>query len=357
MASIYRRKDSKYFWINYKDKNGMVHQESTRFRIGVAPEIRLARALEAKRTYEELQFGFARKADEGWAWVPDYIKLRATPASYERYVSGWKSITLFLEEKEIDCPAKLTRKHCCDYVFWRQKPDKSKGKYKAGLNTALLELKALRVIMNEAVVREMCSGNPCVKLEIKRAEPHKAPGLTEEDCAKIRAAIQEVKDPERKTFLSNSFEIARYQGCRLSETRVNPQTDVNLVGGVWGITFKIKGGREHTTVLHPNLVPLFARMKAEGFTETWHIPEHVSDNSRRQWPASIWWKFLKKIGLKAKGVTFRSTRITVVTELALNNVHISKAKRYVGHANESIHEGYQRIIPKDLGDCTDAVGD
>jgi site-specific recombinase XerD len=256
---------------------------------------------------------------------------------------------MFLEEQQIESPAHLRRSHCFDYVTWRQKPDKASGKYRARLNTALLELKTLRIILQEAVERGLITGNPCVKLGIRRERVAQKPELTAEDCEAIRAGIQKVVDPVQKEFLFNSFEIARYQGCRLTETRLNPQTDVDL--GERTITFRIKGGREHKTILHPNLVPLFERLQKEGRTSTWEGP-----SGYRQWGSITWHRFLKRNGLKARGITFHSTRVTVVTELARANVHEAKAQGYVGHASTTVHRIYQRLRPGDLSDCTKVVG-
>jgi site-specific recombinase XerD len=353
MASIYKRRKSPYFWLKFKDERGEIKQISTKFRIDCALDVRRARKMAAERTAQELTIARPHNGSD-WNWVRDFFKVRyqSRPATFERYNCCWDTVELFLGEKKILSPAHLQRSHCFDYMTWRQKPNKSKGKYRAGHNTALTDLKILRIVMREAVERALCPANPCVQLGIKKAQRKLKPELTDEHCELIRATIAKVKDPDAREFFHNSFEIARYQGCRLSETRVNPQTDVDLKRNT--ISFKAKGGKDFVTALHPKLVPLFTRLRSEGKTSTWDMPDEAS----RQLPAIRWSKFIRRHGLKkliGDGMCFHSTRVTVVTRLARADVSISKAKWYVGHASTTIHDTYQRLRPDDLRGCTEAV--
>lgn len=350
MASLYERPDSPFLWLKFRDASGRVRQVSTRCRIGIGPDIRRARQMAAEKSLEELKEG--PRAKSGWGWIGDFllVRYRSSPPSLERYQCAWGTLQMFLDEREIEGPAGLRREHCFDYVAWRQRPDKPRGKYRAKHNTALLELKTLRLVMREAVERKMISANPCVQLGIKKERTGVKPELSADDCETIRAAIRKVVDLTEREALSNSFEIARYQGCRLSETRLDPTKDVNLTEKT--ITFRAKGDKDHVTRLHPKLVGLFKQLRAEGKSKTWQIPE----GRGRQWASSLWWRFLDGLGLKAKGITFHSTRVTVISEMARNNVHESKAKSFVGHSSTSVHEIYQRLRPKDLSDCTKVVG-
>jgi integrase len=117
------------------------------------------------------------------------------------------------------------------------------------------------------------------------------------------------------------------------------------------ITFIQKGDREHTTALHPALKPLFQQLQAQGRTFTWRTPEGLHP----VWASSRWQKFLTVLGLKAKGVCFHSTRVTVVTELARSDIKESQAMSYVGHASTTVHRIYQRLQPSDLAACVSAV--
>jgi hypothetical protein len=350
MATLFQRKGSPYLWLNYRNRNGRLIQLSTRCRADVTADVRRAKVMQAEKTLAELKDGHAPRKRTGWVWVPDFLQLHCSGTTLERYLGCWTAIGIFLDEKNIESPAHLLREHCFDFVRWRQTPAKRSGVYTARLNTALLELKILRLIMQEAVRRGLAQGNPCVSLGIAKAKPKVKPELTAEDCELIRQKIGTVTDQVKREMFANSFEIARYQGCRLSETRLNPQTDVDLDAGT--IRFYQKGSREFTTALHPKLVPLFKRLRQEGRTSTWTPPP----KSGRQWASTAWWKFLDAHGFTSRGICFHTTRVTVVTELARANVPEAKAQAFVGHASTIVHRIYQRLRPADLEDCTKVVG-
>ena len=170
MASLYKRKDSQYFWLKFRNAAGKKELVSTRCRKDLPNEVRRARQMAAKKSLEEFEHRASSPANS-WAWVPEFFNVRyhSSPVTHERYLSAWPTLKLFLDSKKIGSPAQLLRAHCFDYVPWRQKPDKKNGKYKAGRNTALIELKILRLVMDEAVQRDLCSANPCGRLGIPKA--------------------------------------------------------------------------------------------------------------------------------------------------------------------------------------------
>ena len=355
MASLYQRVGSPYFWLKFKDAHGQVLQISTHCRVGVAPEVRRARELCAEKVLAELQGYAGCRKEERWAlWVPDFLRAKygaTRTTTLERYLGSWRCLAIFLEEKNIRTPRELRRAHCLSYVAWRKVPDLGKGKYRAGHNTALLDLKILRLIMTEALEREYAVGNPVVSLGLKRARIQLKPAYSLADLEFIRAEIAKLKDADDLEFFSNSFEIGRYQGCRVSETYLNPMTDVDLAART--ITFLTKGDRLHETMLHEKLVPLFTKLQAEGRTTTWVRPP----TARRQWPSLRWHRFLNRIGLRASlaGACFHSLRVTVATENARAKVPENMVLRYMGHASPTINRVYQRLRSQDLGDCTKAI--
>jgi site-specific recombinase XerD len=366
MASIYKRKQTDLLWIKYRDQKGRLVQESTGFSRKVPLHVRQAKALAAEKTALELRHGFGGKQKQGgWAWVKKFFTVRysTSPLTLERYLNCWDTLQRFIEDQKIQSPAHLLRQHCYDYVTWRATWNSAAlaaGRYKASRNTALLELKALRIALQEAVERGLIQANPVLRLGLKKDKPKKKPAFSDSECATIRAAIPSVKDPAVRRMLATSFEIARHQGCRLSETRLNPMTDVTLAmmpdGSKTGtITFNSKGSKEFATLLHPALVPLFEKLQAEHCASTWEPPARAG----RQWASGYWWRFLNSLGFKSgtRRLTFHCNRVTVITEMARNNVPLSKAKNFVGHASTSVHEIYQRLDhERDLADCVQAVG-
>lgn len=356
MATLFVHKRSKFWYVRYRDpQTHKQRRESTGFLRDNPIDTRKARARAATLTAAELAVPAPSTHTSQWdGWVSDFLQVayQQKRATLERYLTGWTTLKMFLEEKQISHPALLRREHCFAYMTWRAQPDRKRGKLRAGHNTALLELRILRVLLQEAVQRGYCTGNPCVRLQIAKQPVALKPALTPKQITLIREHIAALP-AARREFYELSFEIACYQGCRLNETSLNPQTDVVLSRKGNRIRFHAKGGREFWTLLHPKLVPLFQRLRAERRTHTWRAPDH----SLRQWAAIKWAHFLRDTGLKEKipRLCFHSTRVTVVTELYRNNVPENKAQNYVGHASTTTHRIYQRGTPEDLADCVAAV--
>ena len=360
MATIYPRKGSPFWWIKYLGPDGRPRQESTKFRTESTSNIRRARRLKAEKDLAEFDGATANTngAEQWETWVLLFLQQRyaASPLTLERYLYTWDTLQKFLIERKIIFPRQLTRRHCFDYMAWRQHPaaDRRADRH----NTALQELKTLRIIMHKAMTNDFCTRNPCCKLGIKKQSALQKPEMTDELIETIRHHITETQPSELREFLNNSFEIARYQGCRISETRVNPQTDVALNKTNSTIRWAAKGGKNFTTLLHHKLISLFEQLKADGRTATWTAPRScATEQSRRSWASSCWSRFLRKHGLRQKfpGLCFHSTRVTVITRMVRNNVTASKAKHNVGHSSTLVHETYQRLKTEDLAECVQAV--
>lgn len=351
MASLYKQRKSSFWWIKFRDPiSGETKRESTKFRIGIGPDTRRAEQLRAAKTLAESKID-SISPNERWVnWVPAFINLRyaSQTKSLLRYETAWRTLTMFLAEKQIEFPRQFRREHCSEYFTWREKPNKSRGKYKAGHNTALLELKTFAIIMDEAVRREYATANPCLKLGIKRIPGRVKPELPPDIVTMIRSAIQKEPEPLRE-FFNNSFEIAYYHGIRISETYFNPQERVRFIAPDKAtITFEMKGGKTRALFLHPALMDLFRRLLDEGKIETYAQPSS---------PSKYWFNFLTRHGIKKKlpGVCFHSLRVTAATKLARAGISEKKAMEYISHASTTVHRSYVRLKPEDLTECSDAI--
>lgn len=350
MASIYERAGSPFWWIKFRDPvTFKVKQTSTKFRVGIGPDTRNARELESEYTFRERKI-LTSSGREAWAiWVPEFLHLRYinSPQSKLRYETAWRTLKMFLAETDITLPRQLKREHCMEYFTWRSKPKKSAGKYAATHNTALLEIKLLALIMDEAVARHIAPFNPCHRLRIKRTKCRLKPEYSAEVLLTIEQAVEKEPEP-RRTFLRNSFLIARYHGCRLQETQLNPMRDVSLSDRGGTITFHTKGGKIHTVNLHPKLEPLFRDLIAKRATQTYEPPKS---------PSKTWFNFLTRHKIKAQtpNACFHSLRVTAATRLARKGVSEKKAMSYIGHASATIHRTYVHFRSEDLADCTAAL--
>ena len=347
MATIYKRANSKFWWIKSRDsKTGKIIRESTKLAFDSVNSSR-ARQLRADRTCEELKAGTASAQEQWDAWVEEYLTGRYGPTQ-RRCKDAWRMVRMFLDEKEIEVPRQLVREHCLAYMDWRTQPDADNKKYQAGHNTAQLEIKVLTIVMSEAVIRKYAPFNPCRDLHIKRHPGRQKPELPQSALDEIQLAIESEPEP-RRTFFRHSFLIARYHGCRLTETHLNPSYDVESNHNGTLITFHAKGSVIHTVKLHPLLIPLFTQLRAEGRTETYAMPKS---------PAKDWFNFLTRIGIKRQfpGACFHSLRVTAATTLARRGVSEKKAMSYLGHASTTVHRSYVRLKPDDLDDCSNALG-
>ena len=296
--------------MKYRDKDGRRRRQSTRFNANLPNETRKARALEAELTQAE--FAEPKRAQEGrWdVWVRPYLDARyQNGATHRRCISIWSNVSRFLREKKIEQPSNIRREHGFEFLDWRQSPQP--GLRKSMRNTALFEMRVLCFLMKEAIRRGFCTSNPMADLGVKRVASRKKRELTDEHLAMIEEAILLQPEP-RRTLLHNSFLIARWQGCRINETWLDPMTAAELSGegptrrGL--IHFCIKGGWRHTSPMAPQLMPLFDKLKAAGARETYartmNGPEPTTSN--------VWHDFLRRSGLRRKipGVTPHCLRVT-----------------------------------------------
>lgn len=258
---------------------------------------------------------------------------------------------MFMNESNLAGPAAVTRGVCISYVAWRKKADPAAGKYTACHNTALIELKTLSVLLQEALIRGWIPHNPVRSLGIKREPTREKPELTHEDIAAIRAAIKTWPNLDQRHFLHVSFEIAIHHGCRIRETCF-PLTQIDFDNQTMMVN--AKGGKIRRVRIHPDLMPLFLQLRADGRTHTYD--QKYTNLGHRQFnPSRIWAHVFHTLGLKQKGVSFHCTRVTVATWMARSNVHEAKAKAFLGHASTTVHRIYQRLRHEDLDPCLDAI--
>lgn len=268
---------------------------------------------------------------EVWsAWVPRFIAQRygagGLGSTRERYDTAWRNLSAYLQAEEIAVPRQLGRQQVRDYVAWRKVARAELGVHKAAKNTALLEIKLLGTILDEAVESGFCTANPCRKLGIKRDKAKAKPKI---EIAEHRLITRSLKrEPE---WMRVSYKIAWEQGCRFSETCL-PLDDVDLARNVIG--FRTKGEKETIAEfpLSPRLRHLIRRLMREGKKRTFEMPE---------WPAKKWFYFFRKIELPH--LCFHSTRVSFVTRCYEAGIPREHVMRLAGHSSPLAHEIYPRV--------------
>ncbi|MGD1032339.1 MAG: tyrosine-type recombinase/integrase [Opitutaceae bacterium] len=286
------------------------------------------------------------------SWVDEWLALkhRDCARTLQCETLRWTWVHAFLEERQIAGPQGVTYQLALDYLKWRTSQTKRVSKKHPSHNTALAEVRFLSRVMREAVHRGFVLASPLERLGIKRDRPPEKDEMTDQDIATIRAALakREGHLPLQDQWMTICFEVAIHQGCRLRETSL-PLDDIDLTHSQ--IMFHAKRNKVFTTLLHDGLRDLIQRLKATGADRTCTLPKMVS----KQWH----WFFKGRPERNWSGVCphvcFHCTRVTVITRMARAGVPIQQAMAYVGHANALIHRIYQRLAPKDLKLCTEAL--
>ncbi len=210
MASLYRKKNSPFWFIQFVDPISRKRvNRSTGFRTDSAKETVEARAFRAQREAKELSHN-AGALGGGWdTWVTQYLERHCeSPLTLERYLDAWKWLALWLQTKRFHSPKDITYRNAIEYVDWRTSFKKKTGKT-VGRNTAILELKILAMIMGEAVRLGHADANPLVSIKLHRDKAEKKPEITDDEIVAIRAALK--IEPE---WMQRAFEIALHTGCR-----------------------------------------------------------------------------------------------------------------------------------------------
>lgn len=327
------------FWALRHRRGGRWIQFSTKLRVNSSRETSQAERLRDQHTAEEHRDDGHRK-EEGWAaWLGNFLAFRyGRPdqrKTRERYETAWKPLSRFLKAEGVDFPRQLRVEHIERYFNWRQNPSDARVRASSA-NTALGEIKFLGLVMDWAIKLEFASHNPCRNLGIRKQPVREKPEFTDEQIALIRENL-----PSEPEWMRTCFEIAIHQGSRLRGCQIS-MSEVDLEGR--RMVLHEKGHKVFTVPIHPALIPLFVRLKAEGRVWSCEVPVNAS---------KAWRSFFDRIGLE--GHSFHCSRVSVISRLARSGVPESRAMRYVGHSSTEIHRHYQRLGVEDLHACTEAV--
>ena len=309
-------------------------EESTGLRADDPAATRKAQRLADKATIDERRVGGPNISPAFVSWVPGYIASHWPKGSdsKRRYTTAWQALRMFLAAEGIIYPRQIKYAHGGAYIRWRlANPVHGRAVVH---NTALLEVKFLSQLMNEAIRREFAESNPIARLGIARASQKEKPELTDADLSVIRKELR--NQPE---WMRTAFEIALYTGCRFSECSI-PIENIDLAGGSIQLRdAKRKEGdpRKYFTVpVHPSLKPTLAALIEKGATETCRLSQ--DKNGRIN-------KVFKKAGVDA---SFHSLRVTFVTRCHRAGLSQSESQRLVNHSSALVHKVYSRLNVEDV---------
>lgn len=320
-------------WVD--PKTGDPLNRSTKYRRDSVEHTRRARLLCSQRTTDELTA--PASTGQGWKWVDAWLPLAFGGKTLLRYRQAWFAFSTFLGTQRTVAPRQLEREQAELYLAWRQDPPAESGVRKVCKNTALLDLKVVSRIMREAVHRKLAPANPFLQLGFKKDPVKARPDILPHEMKIILKALKKIPDDDMKV----SWKIAMLYARRISETCV-PLVDIDLKIGT--ITFRNKGGKFTTKLLHSELRPLVRKWKREGRAHSFKMPPNFSKK---------WSKFFDRIGLPH--ITFHSTRVRVATKLMEEGVDQRVAMDFIDHSSELVHQIYLRHRPDHQQAAVDAL--
>ncbi|PAW76789.1 MAG: hypothetical protein B9S32_13710 [Verrucomicrobia bacterium Tous-C9LFEB] len=328
MASILNRKDSGWYWIKVKAPDGTWKAEATRIRKDDSRAERKLKLLIAEKETEEHRTELG--GGGGWDWVAGYMRIRyhGSPKTHRRILEAWTSLVMWFDDNKLFGPRDVTHAHCLQYPGWRTNQPKERMQ-KAGWNTALMELKVLGMILQQAVVRNIIIANPAARLGLRRETVKKKPEITGTQQAQIELALKTAPQ-----WMRDSWLISMRQGVRISETAI-PMHQIDLARKTLYVIGK--GRKVHAAPLHEDLIPLIKEAKKKKLKVLVELPRN---------PSKCWSQWFHKNNFT--DLSFHSTRVTVITRLLRVGHSKAHVQAYVGHASETIQDIYNRLSAPDV---------
>ena len=331
MASIYKRKDSQWFWIRLKSPDGKWIAKPTRYRTDNTLHRAKARQEAAELTIKEQG---RRSKDIGW--VDRLItEHQVTDTTRIYYRNSWRNLTRFMAERNI-LLEDFTPALAHDYIAWRVATPRTGGGF-IGRNQALQDIKILKWIHRQGRLLGHLTTMAMVDFRARKSPVTRKPVFTDDEIARCREALASRFVPD---WMRTSFDIAYFTGCRLKETRL-PLACIDLDTGT--MTFpepKGGSGRAYTIPIPAGLLPLFQKLKATPRSHTFEWPGAGTRVS------SYWRRFFNLLGLKKH--SFHGLRATRVTNLRRAGIVQAVAMRLVNHSSTLVHDLYQRHSVEDL---------
>lgn len=329
MASIFPRNG--FYYLKFKTELGDWHRKKLPIRLeDPDAQRKCAMAVAAEQVREAAMLPSGPNKQRGWGWVPGFLETHYTNAlTRVRARNAWAPFAVFLEARQITEPALVTFAHGHEYVAWRLNPPAGAGVKARKKNTAILELKFAGRVMAHAVRLGLALANPLYRLGIRKEKAKEKVEITAEEQARIEAALA-----DQPGWMRDAWDVAMKQGCRLrhATTRMQDIDEQEMT-----IFLCEQKGKRHLAPLHPDLLPLVQRRRADGAERLVEMPEVT---------APRWRRFFNKLGMPQH--CFHDTRVTVITRLARAGVSEPQTKAFVGHASSAVHAIYTKLKAPDV---------
>ena len=332
-VSIYKRKDSKYYWVSYYHENRRINKSLK------TNNIRIAR-LKTKLIEEELVLGKIRhiKKDDLIKDFFDRYQIEIqTNKSHKTKESDDRAMNLFKEylgDRWLILPINSVARHLIDkFRNWLKVEKKLSN---VSIN---LYFRHLRSIFTNAENWEMVEKNPFKGIKQLKIEEKPPKFLTQKQVDLLLTAAMNLHD---KIYIAIALGI--YAGMRKSEIANARWEWFDFEHSIITLknsnTFHLKSRRSRTIPLNNKLAHILSPYRREeGF-----IFNH-SDQDRK---VEYWYDFrnpMKKVchEVDLDWVTPHILRHTFASLLALQGVSIYKIKEWLGHSDIRVTAIYSHL--------------
>lgn len=258
MASIFKRKDSSFWWVSYVD-GGREIRRSLKVTSKKAAEILLAECLLIEtKNHNPKSRSIVLKKNIATLW-DEFVLNRSTRAKTKTwFFYAKKNFVAFCEERGIKNIDDITMGSVEDFYRSRQTRiiNVSTGEKKETPSAARSNFRALRAFLNYAKARGFIQTNPAANIAVVKPTKKIFRSLTSEEILRFLDAAKK-HGPHYYPLLATAF----YAGLRAGELLYLEPSDINFRESVISIRSKpgnlIKDNQERR-------VPMNSKLKEEG---------------------------------------------------------------------------------------------
>lgn len=290
------------------------------------------------------------------SWMDDQKALKGETVTYKQYRSHLKQFTAFLEP-DISIAA-IERKHC--QAFYNQLLKKRAAKTCRNIFTTI------RMVFKQAVEDELISKSPAVNVKTAVVNSRQDDPFTLEDIALIREGLIDVEFAEEwKTV----FLFGICLGSRLKDCSIRRWSEIELTGDMPHIVYvPRKTERLEKVVKVPLVDPLWSHLKSFGPRGEDFITPNLAQlpTNGRKGLSHIFMQVLKdkKVPMRVEapkgkgGATwyskgFHSTRHTLASLMAAQDVPTEIRMAVCGHSDKQVHHKYTHHDDKLMRDAVE----
>lgn len=349
MASTYTKETSPWIYLRYKDEAGKWKGKPMAYRKDNLGDQRQAEIVarkqsEVEATREPVAGALLSHWVLGWIIATWGDLDTTTPEIYKRY---WHTIERFFEAHKIQMAAQVKREHIQLYLRWRTrnatKKERSTGekpRKAAGRNTALMEIKFIGTILNEAKERGQITSNPFSRPKLKKDAPKEKSCWTDAQIITGAKYFGRRETPFSGTgpsrWMACAFFFGLYQACRLRQCQL-PLTSIRLdLNVIQYPPYLVKGREGYSQPIDPRFRPILERLVAEakkaGEKFICEIPWDASLRLR---------KALDRAGLA--GLVHHGLRVTWITRAAEGSMQEREAMAFCHHESREVHRIYVKL--------------